>query len=355
MKKKKMYALIVIDAIILVSVIVLAVVSITKKDDSGEMNKQESPSITKEADIANSSTKEPIVDTTEVPTAVTTDVPTVEPTPIPTTEPTPTKEPTATPTPTEEPVVTPTVAADYKQGLDGLSTKLVGWCYERKKNNEPSGTYEPFDIEPYGAYFRNIDVDEGDKVIYFSFDCGYEYGYTEKILDTLKKHNIKATFFVTKSFLDTDAELAKRMKEEGHIVGNHTLHHPSLALKSDEEVYNEVKGLADLFKEKTGYELDPYIRPPMGEYSERVLKELQNMGYTTIFWSIAYGDYDVDNQPGKDYVVDHFKNYHHNGAITLTHTVSKSNCEALDDVLTYLEEQGYRFGSLAEVRAQSYN
>ncbi|MBP5159041.1 MAG: polysaccharide deacetylase family protein, partial [Lachnospiraceae bacterium] len=236
------------------------------------------------------------------------------------------------------------------EGLDGLSGKKEEWCFQRKKDHTPSGTYEPFAINKYDAYYLNPNVKEGDKVIYFSFDCGYENGYTPKILDTLKKHGVKATFFVTQQFLDSDADLAKRMKEEGHLVGNHTVHHPSLPEKSAEEVVKEVRGVEESFKEKTGYELDKFIRPPMGHYSEKVLKELQNMGYITIFWSIAYGDYDLDNQPGKQYVVDHFRQYHHNGAITLTHTISESNTKALDQVLTDLEAEGYRFGSLEELR-----
>lgn len=238
---------------------------------------------------------------------------------------------------------------DYGKGLDGLDDEKVGWCFARKKEHEQSGTYEPFDITQYNAYYLNKNVTDEDKVIYLAFDCGYEYGYTPKILDVLKKHNAKGIFFVTESFLATSSDVAARMKEEGHLVGNHTLKHPSLPEKSAETVKDEVIGIEEMFREKTGYELDRYIRPPMGEYSERVLKELQNLGYTTIFWSIAYNDYDVNNQPGKDYVIDHFKDYYHNGAITLTHTVSESNTEALDEVLTFLEEQGFRFGMLDEL------
>ena len=128
------------------------------------------------------------------------------------------------------------------------------------------------------------------------------------------------------------------------------MNHPSLPSVSEKKLKSEVNGLAKLFKEKTGYRLDKYIRLPMGEYSNRVLKILSDMGYKSIFWSIAYMDYDVNKQPGKSYVVDHFKKYYHKGAITLTHNTSKSNAEALDDVLTYLEKKGYRFATLDELK-----
>lgn len=233
---------------------------------------------------------------------------------------------------------------------EAYSNTKVGWCFKRNKNHVPSGTYEPFDIDPYNAFYLDEKAaNEGEKVVYFAFDCGYEYGYTPKILDVLKEKNVKGVFFVTKAFIDTSSDLCIRMKEEGHIVGNHTMYHPSLPAESMEELKAEVEGLEDYFLQKTGYELDKYIRPPMGEYSERVLAYLKDTGYTTIFWSLAYNDYDVNNQPGEDYVIEHFKNYYHDGMITLTHTVSKSNTEALDDIIDMLSEEGYRFGTVDEL------
>ncbi len=237
----------------------------------------------------------------------------------------------------------PTVYTDY-------DTEKQGWCFARKEDHVPSGTYEPFDISRFDGYFLNKNVSEDDPVIYLAFDCGYEYGYTPKILDILAEHDTKAMFFVTGDFLDTNPELAKRMKEEGHMVGNHTDSHPSLPELSVEDVKKQILSCEKQFKEATGYDMDKFIRPPMGEYSELSMKVTQELGYTTIFWSMAYNDYDVNNQPGKDYVINHFKKYYHNGAITLTHSVSESNTEALDEVLTYLEEQGYRFGTLDELK-----
>ena len=156
-------------------------------------------------------------------------------------------------------------------------------------------------------------------------------------------------FFVTKDFIVSNPEYVKRMKEEGHLVGNHTVRHLSSPTLTPEELAAELYEVAIAMEEKTGYSIDPFFRTPMGEYSERVLKVVQDMGYTSVFWSIAYYDYDVNNQPGKDYVVDHFDTYHHNGCIALIHNISESNTQALGDVLDLLREAGYRFGMLTEL------
>jgi len=236
-------------------------------------------------------------------------------------------------------------ATDYSK----YSNSKKSWYIMRQDKHKPSGGADTAaNLKKYAACY--YDNKAKDKVMYITFDCGYEAGYTKKMLNTLKKHNVKATFFVTKAFVEQQPKLCKRMKKEGHIVGNHTLNHPSLPSVSVKKLKSEVNGLAKLFKKKTGYKLDKYIRPPMGEYSNRVLKILNDMGYRTVFWSIAYMDYDVNNQPGKAYVVDHFKKYHHKGAITLTHNTSKSNMEALDDVLTNLENEGYRFATIDEYK-----
>ena len=185
--------------------------------------------------------------------------------------------------------------------------------------------------------------------MYLTFDCGYEDGFAEQILDTLKKHNAKSCFFVTQTYIRDNVELVKRMKEEGHQVGNHTVTHPSMPGISVEKQKEELQTCADYMKEATGYRMDPYFRPPSGEYSESVLQLAKDMGYKTIFWSMAYLDYDVNNQPGKDYVIEHFDKYYHNGAIPLMHNVSESNAQALDTVLSNLTELGYRFVSLDEM------
>ena len=186
------------------------------------------------------------------------------------------------------------------------------------------------------------------KVIYLTFDCGYEAGYTKKILKTLKKHKAKALFFVTEGFIKSHPELVKKMKQEGHLVGNHSCSHPNFATISVEQEKRELKQCAKTMKKLTGYTMDPFFRPPMGCYSLRALKVAKDMGYKTMFWSMAYYDYDENRQPGKEYVVNHFKENYHPGAMPLIHNTSSSNCEALDTVLTNLEKKKYRFGTVDE-------
>lgn len=261
------------------------------------------------------------------------------------------KAPTATPTPTppQLPEETPVIEDDeYSQ----YSTKAEGWWFERKSDHSQStawGYDTKYKFEQNNTFYVDKTVSNDDKVIYLTFDCGYENGYTDEILDTLKKHNAQGVFFVTKSYIRDATDLVIRMKEEGHLVGNHTVSHPNLATCTTEKVVEELTECANYMKEKTGYSMDPFVRPPEGAYSEKSLQITQDLGYKTILWSIAYLDWDTANQPGKAYVVDHFTKYHHNGAIPLIHVVSESNMQALDDVLTMLENEGYRFASVTEL------
>lgn len=235
-------------------------------------------------------------------------------------------------------------STDYNQ----YSNTKYGWYIIRKTNHQKAGGGIPagLDLSDYDAYYMNTKTKE--KVIYLTFDCGYENGYTKKILKTLKKHKAKAVFFVTKSFVESNTDLVKQMKKEGHFVGNHTTTHPSLPSKSVSSIKKELKECETAFEKATGYKMDPFMRPPMGNYSKRTLKVTKDMGYKTFFWSIAYLDYDVNKQPGKDYVVNHFKKNYHKGAMPLIHNTSESNCEALDDVLNFLEKKKYRFGTVDE-------
>ncbi len=239
-------------------------------------------------------------------------------------------------------------AVTKKTDYSKYSTKGYEWYIVRKKKHEKAGGGVPagINLSDYNAYYINENTKE--KVIYLSFDCGYENGYTKKILKTLKKHNAKAIFFVTKPFIESRPELVKQMKKDGHLVGNHTCTHPDLSDKPVSHIRKEIKDCAKVFKKVTGYKMDPFIRPPMGAFSERSLQVTKDMGYSTIFWSMAYYDYDADHQPGKDYVINHFKENCHRGALPLIHNTSSSNCEALDDVLSLLEEKKYRFGTLDE-------
>lgn len=236
-----------------------------------------------------------------------------------------------------DPLIAQAKETDYSR----YSNTKKSWFIKRGTDHKPSeGAVKAKNLETYQAYY--YDAKTKEKVLYLTFDCGYENGYTDKLLDVLKKHDVKAVFFVTKHFVKSQPKLCKRMKEEGHLVGNHTMNHPSLPAKSVTQIQNEIKGLEQIFQEETGYPLDKYFRPPMGEFSDRVLKTAQDLGYQTVFWSMAYYDYDPAKQPGKQYVIDHFKKYYHKGAIALMHNISKSNTEALGEVLAFLETQGYR-------------
>ncbi|MBO7402161.1 MAG: polysaccharide deacetylase family protein, partial [Lachnospiraceae bacterium] len=227
------------------------------------------------------------------------------------------------------------------------------WWYENNSTHDiPKSSYSnnmTNKFKQYGAYYADLNATKEDKVIYLTFDCGYENGYTERILDTLKKYNIKACFFVTKGYLEQAPGIAKRMKDEGHIVGNHTVNHPSLPKLSSGKIASELVGVSDYFKKVTGYELDPFMRPPMGDFSETSLKVQQDLGYKTIFWSIAiYNDFNQDYQDKVD-TLGPFKKWHHSGAIALIHAVSKTNTEKLEEVILFLKGEGYRFGTLDQL------
>ena len=236
-----------------------------------------------------------------------------------------------------------------KESYYDYSNEKLAWWFKRNDDHRPSGCDDTLDISLYGGYYLDTYVSEDDKVIYLTFDCGYENGFTDQILDVLAAEDVPACFFVTQTFIRDNVDIVKRMKAENHQVGNHTITHPSLPKKSYEEIIDEICGCADYMREVTGYDMDPYLRPPCGEYSERTLAITHDLGFKTIFWSMAYLDYDVNKQPGVDYVVNHFNRYHHNGAIILMHNVSSSNAGALETVIRNLKAEGYRFASLNEL------
>ncbi len=265
---------------------------------------------------------------------------------------TPTKAPTTAPS-------TPLVAGNYAND----STAFNEWYEIKSSGHKKMAAPNDMDIKnrfaELGAFYVDKNATDDDKVFYLTFDCGYEEDYTAKtadILDILKKHNAKAAFFVTTGFIDQATSSAKRMKEEGHIVGNHTKNHPDLSKCSVEKIQSELNDTAAYFKKKTGYDMDPYMRPPQGDFSIRSLHVTHDLGYKTIFWSLSiYDDWNMTrNDSNKqyhttDFVKSVFKDRHHSGCIALIHAVSKENVAALDDVLTFLEEQGYRFGTLDEL------
>ncbi len=189
--------------------------------------------------------------------------------------------------------------------------------------------------------------DTSQKVIYLTFDAGYENGCTEKILDVLKKHNVPAAFFLVGNYIERNADLVRRMVDEGHIVGNHTMHHYNMDRITDKAAFaKELQDLENLFRETTGKALPKYYRPPQGVYSEQNLKMAQELGYKTVFWSLAYVDWNNDSQPTKEQAFGKLLPRIHNGAVVLLHSTSQTNADILDELLTKWEAMGYTFESI---------
>ena len=234
-------------------------------------------------------------------------------------------------------------------GFSNTSDTELNWYYvQREKNQIPEcpKESEAF-LKDYDAYYIN---NNNEKTLYLTFDEGYEKGYTNDILDTLKELNIPAAFFVVKPYIDSEPDIIKRMTNEGHLVCNHSNHLPSMASITDNEKFKkELTDVEDAFKELTGQEMPKFFRPPMGKYSKASLEKTKNMGYKTIFWSFAYKDWLTEDQPSKEYAIEKIKNGVHPGAIILLHAVSKTNTEILKTVLLDLQNEGYEFKSLNDL------
>ena len=189
-----------------------------------------------------------------------------------------------------------------------------------------------------------------EKKLYLTFDEGYENGHTAEILDILKEKGVPAAFFITGPYAKKENELVRRMIDEGHIVGNHTVNHPNLPkLQTAEKMEDELSQMRELVLELYGYEMK-YMRPPEGEYSRRLLAVSRDMGFRTVFWSFAYKDWDVKAQKGKEYAFNQVSEYLHNGAVLLLHAVSEDNKKALPDIIDYARSQGYEFMSLDDIK-----
>ena len=230
----------------------------------------------------------------------------------------------------------------YTISKSDASTENIGFWFGRNKDfKRPEAPLTIEDFKKYNAYY----LGEDEKVIYLTFDEGLNNTQAEKNLDTLKKHNIKGTFFVTKGFIEANTDIVKRMVNEGHVVGNHTYNHPNMAQTAEENPEQFIKELAiteDTFKNLVGTEMDKVLRFPEGTFSECAMDYANEMGYKCIFWSFAYKDWNAEWND-KDYALDWMKTYSHNGAIYLLHGVNKANADALDEFITYMDSEGYRF------------
>ncbi|MDC3413458.1 delta-lactam-biosynthetic de-N-acetylase [Aquibacillus sp. 3ASR75-11] len=230
----------------------------------------------------------------------------------------------------------------------GESNKTYGWGFNKKDNNEPPevGKYKQILSKYNGIY---ID-DSGDKVVYLTFDNGYEAGHTSKILDVLKKKKVPATFFVTGHYVKSQPELIKRMVKEGHIIGNHTYRHPeNLTSVSKQRIEKELRKLEDAVADISEQKTMKYLRPPKGVFSERTLSITQDLGYMNVFWSLALVDWNKGKEQGWQQAYKKVIKQMHPGAVILLHTVSKDNADALEHLIDELRKRGYTFQSLDDL------
>ncbi len=211
----------------------------------------------------------------------------------------------------------------------------------------PSGNVSSQELAAYNAYYVG---DTSQKIIYLTFDAGYENGYTAGILDILKKHQVPATFFLVKHYLDTQPDLVRRMAQEGHIVANHTATHPDMSkLTSARQLEAELTPVKELYKELTGQEMLPLYRPPQGKFSEKNLQDAKDLGYTTVFWSLAYADWDNNKQPDPAASIQKLTSRLHPGAIVLLHSTSATNATILEELITTWKALGYEFRPLSDL------
>ncbi|SHG76505.1 delta-lactam-biosynthetic de-N-acetylase [Ornithinibacillus halophilus] len=227
-------------------------------------------------------------------------------------------------------------------GVSETQASGYGWGYKKNKNHEVPdiGKYKQI-LEEYGSYY--VD-DSGEKNVYLTFDNGYEQGYTEEVLDVLKKHEVPATFFVTGHYVTSQPDLVKRMVDEGHIIGNHSYHHPDLTIVTKEVMKRELESLEHAVAKVSDQDDIKYLRPPKGLFSEQTLKWGNELGYIHVFWSLAFIDWET--QKGWKYAYDQIMSQIHPGAIVLLHAVSEDNAKALDQLITDLKKDGYHFKSL---------
>lgn len=232
------------------------------------------------------------------------------------------------------------------QSINSLSNKKIEWGIKRNDNHmQPDlGSTNKKILDEYkGIAMGNSE----SKKVYLTFDEGYEAGYTEKILETLKQNEVKATFFITAHYVNTKPDLVEKMIEEGHIIGNHTVNHKSMPSLSLEEIKKEIMDLHTSIYERFGYEMK-YIRPPKGEYSEKTVAYCNSLGYTTVMWSFAYDDWDENKQGREEYAKKKILDNIHNGAVILLHGNSKDNTNVLDTCIKEIKKMGYEFASLDE-------
>ena len=221
----------------------------------------------------------------------------------------------------------------------------------RTQGQPPIGTADSASLHRYNALYVG---DTTEKVLYLTFDAGYENGYTAQILDTLKVHQVPAAFFLVGNYLEKNPDLVRRMVTEGHTIGNHTMHHYDMQKISDRATFQkELQDLEQLYLQITGGEMEKFYRPPQGTYSQQNLEMAKDLGYTTVFWSLAYADWNNDSQPTREQAFNKLLPRIHNGAVILLHATSQTNAQILDELLTHYKSMGYRFAPITELKIES--
>ena len=230
--------------------------------------------------------------------------------------------------------------------VSGMETGSWGLSF-RQEGAPPIGNAGRDQLMAYDAAYLG---DTSQKKLYLTFDAGYENGSTEKILDVLKVQQVPAAFFLVGNYIEKNADLVRRMAEEGHIVGNHTMHHYDMSKLTTQEAFTkELQDLETLYKETTGREMPKFYRPPQGLYSAENLRMAQELGYKTVFWSLAYVDWNNDAQPTREEALAKLLPRTHPGAVVLLHSTSKTNAEILNELIEKWKEEGYAFGTLEEL------
>ena len=229
----------------------------------------------------------------------------------------------------------------------------VSWFVKKNGNMRPIFTEQQKLIDKYDGYYMDNKVSDDDKnkVLYLTFDAGYENGNVEKILDVLKEKNVPAAFFLLDNIILRNTELVKRMGDEGHLVCNHTKDHKDINKMTIEQISKNLTDLEKIYSQKTGKSMSKYFRFPEGKYSEASLKCIQELGYKSIFWSMAYPDWDNERQIPPEKAKEILISNTHNGAVILLHPTSATNAKILSQLIDTWREMGYDFGTLDNLTA----
>lgn len=233
-----------------------------------------------------------------------------------------------------------------------VTTACDNWGLGFHENGKaPTGNKSQEELKKYnGFYLGKTGDEEGEKTIYLTFDAGYENGYTEKILDCLKEEEVPAAFFLVGNYIEENPEIVKRMEAEGHIVGNHTMHHPDMSSIADSEAFKkELSDLESVYKKVTGKDMKKFYRPPQGKFNQKNLEQACEMGYKTVFWSLAYVDWIENKQPTREEAMNKLNSRIHPGAIVLLHSTSKTNNQILKELIEGWKEKGYVFKTIEDL------